>query len=132
MTGCKKSIKDSKVLATGVGVSMLREVIDDALARGERLKKDIVGQILKSATLNELVTNKRFAEMVARVIQTKDEVGRILRRNVQDALRVMSIPSKQQIISYERRVIQLERKIDTLGRRLMKKRLNSPSRRKSR
>lgn len=112
---------------------MLREVIDDALARGERLKKDIVEQILKSATLNELINNKRFTESIAKIIQTKDEIGRILRQNVQDALKVMSIPSKQQISTYEKRVEQLERKIDTLGRRLMKKRLHgNSSRRKSR
>ena len=110
----------------------MREVIDDALARGERLKKDIVAQILKSATINELVNNKRFADTIARVIQTKDEVGRILRQNVQEALRVMSIPSKQQISAYERRVDQLERRIDSLGRQLMKKGLNHRSRHKSR
>lgn len=111
---------------------MLREVIDDALQRGERLKRDIVEQILKSATLNELINNKRFTESIAKIIQTKDEVGRILRQNVQDALKVMSIPSKQQIVSYEKRVEQLERKIDSLGRRLMKKRLHGNSRHKSR
>lgn len=98
---------------------MLREVIEDALARGERLKKDIVGQILKSATLNELINNRRFAETIAKVIQTKDEISRSIRRNVQDALKVMNIPSKNQIKSYEKKVEELEKKIDTLGRRMM-------------
>lgn len=109
---------------------MLKEVIDDALARGERLKRDIVGQILKSATLNELINNRRFAETIARVIQTKDEIARTIHRNVQDALRAMSIPSKQQIANYERRVEQLERKIDTLGRRLIRAKLNHNSSRR--
>lgn len=110
---------------------MLKEVIDDALARGERLKRDIVGQILKSATLNELINNRRFAETIARVIQTKDGIARTIHRNVQDALRAMSIPSKQQIANYERRVEQLERKIDTLGRRLIRAKLkHNSSRRK--
>jgi uncharacterized protein Yka (UPF0111/DUF47 family) len=106
---------------------MLKEVIDDALARGEKLKRDIVGQILKSATLNELINNRRFAETIARVIQTKDEISRTIHRNVQDALRAMSIPSKQQISAYERRVEQLERKIDSLGRRLIRNKFNSHS-----
>lgn len=109
---------------------MLREVIDDALARGERLKRDIVAQILKSATLNELINNKRFTESIARIIQTKDEISRILRQNVSEALKAMSIPSKQQITSYEKRVEQLERKIDSLGRRMMKKRLHGNSSRR--
>ena len=103
---------------------MLKEVIEDALARGEKLKKDIVGQILKSATLNELVNNKRFAETIARVIQTKDEIANALHRNIQDVLKVMKIPSKHDIAAYERRVQKLERELNSLGRRVMKKKLN--------
>ncbi len=104
---------------------MLKEVIEDALARGERLKKDIIGQILKSATLNELINNKRFAETIARVIQTKDVIGRSIHRNVIDALRAMSIPSKQQIQSYQRRVEMLEKKLDHIGRRVLRKKLSN-------
>ena len=113
---------------------MLKEVIEDALARGERLKKDIVAQILKSATLNELINNRRFAETIAKVIQTKYEITRTLKRNVEDALKAMSIPSRQQISTYEKRVEQLERRIDTLGRHLIRNRLhrNNSSRRKKR
>lgn len=113
---------------------MLREAIEDALARGDRLKKDIVGQILKSATLNELLNNRKFTNTIARVIQTKDEVARSINRNVQDALKAMRIPSKQQISAYEKRIDSLERKIDSLGRNLLKKKLNggSPHRRRSR
>ena len=103
---------------------MLREVIEDAIARGERLKKDIVGQILKSSTLNDLIHNRKFTETIARVIQTKDEIARTIHRNVQDALRTMSIPSKNQISSYEKRIETLERKIDSMGRSLMRKKLN--------
>ncbi len=111
---------------------MLREVIEDALARGERLKKDIVGQILKSATLNELLNNRKFAETIAKVIQTKHEISRTIVRNVQEALKAMSIPSKQQIVAYEKRVDMLEKKLESIGRSMVKKKLNgSHSRRRS-
>lgn len=109
---------------------MLKEVIEDALAKGERLKTDIVGQILKSATLNELLNNRKFAETIARVIQTKEGVTRTINRNVQEALKAMNIPSRQQISTYEKRIEGLERKIDSLGRSLMKKRLNGGSSRR--
>lgn len=112
---------------------MLREVLEDAIQRGEQLKKDIVGQILKSAALNDLVGNKRFAETVAKVIQTREVITQALRRNVHDVLKVMAIPSREQLESYERRVRSLEHQIDQLGRRLMKnsKRPHSSSRKKS-
>ena len=96
---------------------MLKEVIEDALARGEKLKKDIVGQILKSATFNDLIHNRKFAETIAKVIQTKDEISRTIHRNVQDALKAMSIPSKQQITSYEKRIESLEKKLEHLSHR---------------
>ena len=108
---------------------MLKEVIDDALARGEKLKEDIVAQILKTATLNELVKNRRFTDTIARVIRTKDEISKVVTRNVQDALKVMRIPSKQQIVVYEKRIEKLERQIDTLGRKMMRKKLNGRHRR---
>lgn len=114
---------------------MLKEVIEDAIARGERLKKDIVGQILKSATINDLLSNRRFTETVAKVIQTKDEIARSIHRNVnvafKEALKTMSIPSKGQITAYERRIEVLEKKIDSMGRNLMKKKLNGSGRRRS-
>lgn len=114
---------------------MLKEVIEDAIARGEKLKKDIVGQILKSATINDLLNNRRFTETVAKVIQTKDEIARSIHRNVnvafKEALKTMSIPSKNQITSYEKRIDVLERKIDSMGRNLMKKKLNDNGRRRS-
>jgi len=90
------------------------------LARGERLKRDIVGQILKSATLNDLINNRRFTKTIARVIQTKDEISRTIQRSVQETLKLMSIPSKSQLASYEKRVQQLEKQIASLGRHVMK------------
>jgi polyhydroxyalkanoate synthesis regulator phasin len=110
---------------------MLKEVIEDALARGEKLKKDIVGQILKSSTLNELIGNRKFAETIAKVIQTKDEISRTIHRNVQDALKAMSIPSRQQITSYEKRIESLEKKLEHLNRRPSKKHPNGHSARRS-
>ncbi len=109
---------------------MLKEIIEDALSRGDKLKKDIVGQILKSATLNELVHNRKFAQTIAKVIQTKTEISKSIHKNVHDALKLIKIPSQEQIHAYEKRVIQLERKIDSLGRRVFKSNLKKPARRK--
>ncbi len=99
---------------------MIKEVIEDALARGEKLKHDIVGQILKSATLSELINNRRFTETVARVIQTKDEIGRVIQKTVHEALRAMKIPTREQIAGYERRVQMLEKKVSRFDHRLTK------------
>ncbi len=109
---------------------MFREVVEDAIARGERLKKDIVNQVLSSAALSDLVSSKKFADTVTRVIQTKDIITKVVHRTVVDALRVMRIPSKEQIETYEKRVKKLETQIDRLGRRILSKKLNHNSHKK--
>lgn len=100
---------------------MIREVIEDAIARGEKIKNDIVGQILKSATLHDLVNNRRFTQTITKVIRTKNEITKTIQRNVQDALKTMSIPSKSDFSNYEKRVDELEKRLDSLGRNLTKK-----------
>jgi len=109
---------------------MLKEIVDDAIARGEKLKKDIVGQVLSSVAFGDLVNNKKFADTVSKVIQTKDEISKMLHRKIIDALEVMSIPSREQIEIYERRVRKLEGQIDRLGREIMKKKLQGNSRKR--
>lgn len=109
---------------------MLREMIEDALDRGERLKKDVVRQVLSSAAFSELIDNKHFAETIARVIRTKEIVGRLIRQNVHEVLKVMSIPSREQVATYEKRVQKLEHQIDQLGRQIMKQGLKKRSKKK--
>ena len=100
---------------------MLRQVIDDALSRGEKLKKDIIAEIISSATLRDLVNNKAFISTVAKVIQTKQEVSATLKQSVHEALKVMKIPSREAIQGYERKILSLEKHLDQLDRKLMVK-----------
>lgn len=111
---------------------MLREVFEDALQRGERLKEDIIGQILKSATLRDLLSNKRFLETAIHAIQKQREFTASLRRNIQEILKLMSIPNRGQIDSYQKRIEKLEGQIDHLGRQMMKKGLKKRSRKRRR
>ena len=101
---------------------MIREVIDDALARGERLKKDIIAEIVSSATLRDLVNNKAFIDTITKVIHTKHEVSQTLRNNIEEILRIMKIPSRDQIQRYEQKVQQLEKRLDQLTRQMVLKR----------
>jgi len=99
---------------------MLREVIEDALQRGERLKKDIVKQVLSSVVLNDLVTNRHFMETVVKVLQTKEVIGRLLKKNIEEALKMMSVPSREQLESYQKRIARLEERIDHFNREMIR------------
>lgn len=100
---------------------MLREVLEDALDRGERLKKDIVAQVLSSAVLNDLIKSPRFSEMVSRAIQTRESLSKVVHKNVREILKMMKIPNQKQIADYERRVRDLEKLLDRFSQRLLAK-----------
>jgi Asp/Glu/hydantoin racemase len=100
---------------------MLREVLDDALSRGERLKHDIITEIVSSATLRDLINNKSFIDTITKIIRTKHEVSTLIRDNVQEALKAMHIPSRSQLNAFERKVLQLERQLDQVSRKLVLK-----------
>ncbi len=100
---------------------MLKEALEDAIARGDKIRQDITKEILNSQIFADLANNPRFVNAVARVIRSKAEVARSLQKRVKETLQVMKIPTREQIRTYERRVAKLEREIDTVTRRVAAK-----------
>jgi len=100
---------------------MLKEALEDALARGGQFRQEITKDILSSQFVSELVNNPRFINAVSAVIRSKEEVARTLQKKVKDVMGVMNIPTRQQVRSYERRVARLERELDAVARKLGRK-----------
>ncbi len=73
---------------------------------------------------------REVIEDALRRLQAKGFVSRILRQNVHDALKMMSIPSRDQIQAYERKVQKLERQMDLLSRQMMKRNASSKKKRR--
>lgn len=100
---------------------MLREALEDALARGEKLRREITKEILNSQVFSDLANNPRFVKAVARVIRSKDEVGHSMQKRVREMLQVMHIPTREQVRDFERRVARLEKDLDQVSRRLLRR-----------
>lgn len=94
---------------------MLREVLEDVVRKGEQLKKDVVKQVLHSAVLNEILGSQQFAKKMLRMIP-KREIGRLLQKNFQEVLRAMSIPTRQQLATYEKRIVKVEQLLNRIAR----------------
>lgn len=62
--------------------------------------------------LADLMNNRRFLEVLTKVLRTKDEVTRVIRKNVQEVLRIMNIPSQKDLLKYAARVRNLEKELD--------------------
>lgn len=88
---------------------MLREALEEALSRGERLRREIT---------KEIANNPRFVKAVARVIRSKTEVAHSVQNRVKELLANMHIPTRQTVQDFERRVARLERDLNSVGRKL--------------
>ncbi len=95
----------------------LKAILDEAKTRGEKLKNEVVAELLKSKTLSEIVSNKHFITALTRVIQTKDEVKKTLSTQIKAILDVMDVPSKEDILGIAGKLGSLEKIIDKVGRK---------------
>ncbi len=101
---------------------VLREALEDALARGEKLRRDITKEILNSQIFTDLANNPRFVNAVARVIRSREEVGTSVQKRVKEILGAMNILTRQQVKDFEKRVTRLEKNLDSVGRRMIQQR----------
>lgn len=109
----------------------LKAIWDETLIRGEKLKDEVVTEILKSKTVKELVSNKYFINAVTRVIETKEEVKRALGKQIQTLFHKVEVPTQIELKSLAVKLKQLEKIIDKLAATPKKKVHKKTAKRKS-
>lgn len=94
-----------------------KNLLDEVLARGERLKDEVLEELLKSRTLQEVVANKNFIRAVSKVIESKDEVKKVIGKQVKSVFSLMDVPTKSEIAKISNQLIKIENVINKLGER---------------
>ena len=94
----------------------LRTLIDEAINRGEKIKSEVLSEILQSKTIQEIVTNKSFIRAVSRVIETTDEVKKVINKQVKVIFDMMDVPTKDDILRIGGQVTNLEKFVERIGR----------------
>ena len=95
----------------------LKDLLDEALTKGEFLKEEITSEILRSRFLADLAKSDLFGKAVSTVIKTKEEVARIIRDNVKHVLAIMDVPTRQDLTEIKRKLDHLEKTVDKVGKR---------------
>jgi hypothetical protein len=95
----------------------LKNLLNEALSRGENLKDELVDEVLKSKVLQEIVQSDLFAKAVSTVLKTKDEVAKVIRQNVKNVLKVMDVPSRNDIVNLSHKLDHLEKMVDRAGKK---------------
>lgn len=94
-----------------------RNFVNQALVKGENLKDEITEEILKSPVFKEFARSDLFERAVSTVVKTKDDVARSIRQNVKTVLKLMDIPSRNDVNSLERKLAHIAKELDRVGRR---------------
>jgi len=100
---------------------MLKEVLEEAVARGSKIRADVTKEILNSQLVADLANNERVVNAVAEVLRTTDQISQVLQKKAKNVISIMDIPSRRQMKVYERRVARLERDVNALTRKLANK-----------
>ncbi len=95
----------------------LKNFLDEAFNKGKNIKEEIVNEIFSSKMLSEVVNNDLFVKAVSKAIETKEEVTRVLRHNIQTVFKVMDVPSRSDLENLNRKIDHLEKSIDKVGKR---------------
>jgi hypothetical protein len=94
----------------------LKDILNEARFRGEKVKNEVVAELFKSKTLQDIVGNKHFIKALTRVIHTKDEVKKAISTQMQNIFDVMEVPSRADIIKIAGKLGNLEKVIEKIGR----------------
>lgn len=95
----------------------LKDFFGQALVKGESLRDEIATELLRSKALKEILKSDVFVRAISTIMRTKDEVAHAIRANVKAVLKLMDVPSKGDITHLERKIDQLEKVVDRVGKR---------------
>lgn len=95
----------------------LKDFFDEALVKGESLKAELLSEIARSRLLRDFSQSDIFARAVSTVVKTKDEVSRFIRENVKTVMSVMDVPSRHELETLQRRLDQLDRTVEKVGKK---------------
>lgn len=93
----------------------LKDILDEVKVRGEKMKDEVVDEIVKSKTLNQIVNNKNFVKAVGKIIETKDEVRKVIRDQVNNVFQALDIPSQDILKTLDRKMSQIETALEKVG-----------------
>lgn len=94
----------------------IKSFLDEAVQRGGRFKSEVVSELLSSKALQDIVTNKKFVRAISTVIQTKDEVKRVIQTQVKNLFHAMDVPSKEELLNVAKKLGQMEKLVERIGR----------------
>ncbi|HCU24204.1 MAG TPA: hypothetical protein DF383_04225, partial [Deltaproteobacteria bacterium] len=96
--------------------------MEEAFHRGEKIKNQLVHDLLNSETVGELMQNEYFLKSLSALMNTRYELKKAFRSNIKSVLRIFDLPSRDEIHSMERKLSRLETEIAGIHHKVMETR----------
>ncbi len=94
-----------------------KDFLNEALSKGENIKEELLSDLLSSKILHEVLSNDLFVKAVSSAIKTKEEVAKVIKDNVKTVLKIMDIPSRNDLVAIKHKLEHLEKVIDRIGKK---------------
>ena len=113
-----------------------KTLLDEAINRGEKIKAEVLSELFKSKTIQELVSNKNFIKAITRLIETKEEVKKVISKQIKIVFDMMEVPTKGDLLNIGKQLSKLEAMIHSVGSKkipvnVLKKKKAAPARKKA-
>lgn len=113
----------------------LKQFLEEALNKGENLKEDLAKEFFNSRYVKDFLSSDLFINGLTRIIKTKEEVTKAVRFNIKNVMKIMDVPTRQDVSSLERKLSQLEKQVDKMGKKTVTvkslKKKSPPAKKKS-
>lgn len=104
----------------------IRTAMEEAFQRGEKIKEQILHDVLNSEAVGDLMQNEYFLRSLSALMNTKYELKKAIRTNLKSVLKIFDLPTRDEINTMERKLHRLETEIDGIHRKVMTTRLAKP------
>lgn len=99
--------------------------MDDALNKGEKIKKKVVKGVLGSKALENVLTNEKVVQGMSKAFTAKADLEKSLRKQLGRALKVFDVPSRADLKNMQNKISQLESEMDGIHRKIMSTKLRN-------
>ena len=84
------------------------QLLDELKSRGEKIKQEVLEEVVKSKTLNRIISNENFIRAVSTVITTKREVKKVLNKQIKSLIKTMEVVTRSDLSQLVQQLKNLE------------------------
>lgn len=95
-----------------------KQILDEAFQKGEKMKEELLVELINSKLFSELVRNEKFVGAVTAVVNAKAGLEKRIQTQIKHVFSFIDIPSRKEVDSMVSKVSRLEHQLDRLGQQL--------------